>query len=57
MKRLIKKLLLRRNTIRVLTEVEATAVHAGGVDTCTVYTRVYSGCVGDPTNPKSPPTK
>lgn len=57
MKRLIKKLVLRRDTIRTLSDIEHAAVNAGAEAYCTADTRLISGCGADPTNPKSPPTK
>jgi hypothetical protein len=41
----IKKLLLRRDTIRALTDVERAAAKAGNVPTCTYLTRDLSTCV------------
>jgi len=57
MKRLIKRLVLHRNTIRALGEIERAEVHAGEVGLCTVWTYFASSCVGSPENPKPPPTK
>jgi hypothetical protein len=50
----IKKLLLRRDTIRTLTDIERAAVKAGQALTCPYVTREVSGCV---TNQEPKPTK
>jgi len=55
MKRLIKKLVLRRDTIRALSDIEHAAVKAGEVETsCTVVSRLASSCVVSPTTERSP---
>ena len=46
MKRLIKKLVLRRDTIRTLSDIEHAAVRAGEVETsCTAVSRQASSCL------------
>jgi hypothetical protein len=55
MLRRIKKLLLRRDTIRALTDVERAAVKAGNVATCTYVSREMSTCVAAPAT--EPPHK
>jgi len=55
MKRLIKKLVLRRDTIRTLSDFERAAVRAGEVETsCTAATRRASGCVAGPESEPPP---
>jgi hypothetical protein len=54
MLRRIKKLLLRRDTIRALTETERATVKAGQAMTCPYVTREVSGCV---TNQQPKPPK
>ena len=54
MKRLIKKLVLHRNTIRALGDLERKEVHAGEFGVCTVWTYFASGCVGSPEDKTSP---
>ena len=57
MLRMLKKLALRRNTIRTLTDTDLTLVDGAGGDitTCTAQTRDASTCVAPMEPVKSPP--